>query len=213
MEFYIIRICEIAANLTLLESKMKSKYIEENELDLLQSALSEEEFLPLAVSLETGLRIGDVVKLKHSDIKGGYLYFIAEKTGKAGRAKISRALAIELRKPNGSNWCFPGRDPRNHLTRQAVWHRVKRACAARGLEADGISPHAMRKVFAVECAKNEGAEAAKRALQHTDLQTTDLYILSDWTTGKKAQEPLRRCDIPRIVEEIYRILKMNVDKL
>ena len=192
---------------------MKSKYIDENELDLLQSVLSKREFLPLAVSLETGLRVGDVVKLRHEDIKGGYLYFVAEKTKKAGRAKISRDLAHELRVPNGSEWCFPGRDPRKHLTRQAVWSRTKRACASVGIDPDGISPHAMRKVFAVECAKNEGAEAAKRALQHSDLQTTDLYILSDWTTGKNAQEPLRRCDIPRIVEEIYRILKMNVDKL
>lgn len=192
---------------------MKSKYIDENELDLLQSVLSKREFLPLAVSLETGLRVGDVVKLRHEDIKGGYLYFVAEKTKKPGRAKISRDLAHELRAPNGSEWCFPGRDPRKHLTRQAVWSRTKRACAIVGLEADGISPHAMRKVFAVECAKNEGAEVARRALQHSDLQTTDLYILSDWTTGKNAQEPLRRCDIPRIVEEMYRILKMNVDKL
>lgn len=191
---------------------MKSKFIDETELDVLQSALTEKEFLPLTVSLETGLRVGDVVKLRHEDIKGGYLYFIAEKTQKPGRAKISRALALELRKPNGSEWCFPGRDPRKHLTRQAVWSRVKRACAAVGIQADGISPHTMRKVFAVECAKNEGAEAAKRALQHSDLQTTELYILSDWTTGKNANEPLRRCDIPKIVEEIYRILQMNVDK-
>lgn len=192
---------------------MKSKYIDENELDVLQSALTDKEFLPLAVSLETGLRVGDVVKLRHRDIRGGYLYFVAQKTKKAGRAKISRALAHELRKSNGSEWCFPGRDPQEHLTRQAVWYRIKRACASVGIDPEGISPHAMRKVFAVECAKNEGAEVAKRALQHNDLQTTELYILSDWTTGKNAKEPLRRCDIPRIVEEIYRILKMNVDKI
>ena len=192
---------------------MKSKYIDDNELDVIQSALTKNEFLPLSVSLETGLRVGDVVKLQHKDIRGGYLYFTAEKTKKAGRAKISRFLAQELRKPNSSDWCFPGRDPRKHLTRQAVWQRIKRACATVGLDADGISPHTMRKVFAVECAKTEGAEAAKRALQHSDLQTTNLYILSDWTTGENAEKPLKRCDIPRIVEEIYRILKMNVDKI
>lgn len=192
---------------------MKSKYIEDSELDVLQSALTKNEFLPFAVSLETGLRVGDVVKLRHEDIRGGYLYFVAQKTKKAGRSKISRALARELRSANGSEWCFPGKDPKKHLTRQAVWQRIKRACATVGLDADGISPHTMRKVFAVECAKTEGAEFARRALQHSDLQTTDLYILSDWTTGKNALEPLRRCDIPKIVEEMYRILKMNVDKI
>lgn len=192
---------------------MRSKYIENSELDVIESALKADEFLPLAVSLETGLRVGDVVKLRHSDVRDGYIYFIAEKTKKAGRAKISRALANELRKANGSEWCFPGRSPGKHLTRQAVWQRVKRACAVVGIDSNGISPHTMRKVFAVETAKTAGAEVAKRALQHSDLRTTDLYILSDWTTGKNAQLPLTRADLPKIVEEIYRILKMNVDKI
>lgn len=192
---------------------MKSRYIDEAELEVLHDLIGSAEFLPLAVSLETGLRVGDVVKLKHSDIRGGYLYFIAQKTGKPGKARISRSLARELTKPNNSEWCFCGRDRAKPLTRQAVWQRVKRACEKAGIDPAGISPHSMRKVFAVELCKNEGAEAARKALQHSDLRTTELYILSDWLTGENAEKPLRRKDIALLVEEIFRILQMNVDKL
>lgn len=192
---------------------MKARYIDEAELEVLQDLIGMAEFLPLAVSLETGLRVGDVVKLKHSDIRGGYLYFVAQKTGKPGKARISRTLARKLTRPNGSIWCFPGRSPESPLTRQAVWARIKRACERAGINAAGISPHSMRKVFAVELCKNEGAEAARKALQHSDLRTTELYILSDWLTGENAEKPLCRKDIALLVEEIFRILQMNVDKL
>lgn len=192
---------------------MKSRFIEENELEALQGFLSEADFLPFACSLETGLRIGDVLKLKHEDIRGGYLYFIAEKTGKAGRAKISRGLQQRLHRPNGSEWVFPGRDGTKPLTRQAAWARLKRACARAGIDAAGISPHAMRKVFAVETMRSEGAEAARKALQHNDMRTTELYILADWLTGENAELPLLRKDIARIVEEIFKILQSNIDKL
>lgn len=192
---------------------MKSKFLDEIELDFLRAYMSPSDFLPLSVSLETGLRIGDVLRLKHSDIKNGHIYFTAQKTGKLGRASISKLLGVQLRKSNGSVYCFPGRDPRKPLSRQAVWQRVKRACAKAGIDPSGISPHSMRKVFAVDVFKADGAERAREALQHSDLRTTELYILSDWTTGKNADLPLTRKDITRIVEEIFSILKMNVDKL
>ena len=192
---------------------MKSRYIDENELQAIQGRMGETAFLPFAVSLETGLRIGDVLKLRHDDVKGGYIYFTAEKTKKAGKAKISRITARRLVADNGSAFCFPGRDKRKHLTRQAAWQRLKRTCAKYGIDAAGISPHSMRKVFGVEVYKNEGAEAARQALQHNDLRTTEIYILSDWLTGDNANKPLVRADLARIVEEIFLILKMNVDKL
>ena len=192
---------------------MKSRYIDENELQAIQGRMGETAFLPFAVSLETGLRIGDVLKLRHDDVKGGYIYFTAEKTKKAGKAKISRITARRLAVENGSVFCFPGRDKRKHLTRQAAWQRLKRTCAKYGINSAGISPHSMRKIFGVEVYKNEGAEAARQALQHNDLRTTEIYILSDWLTGDNASKPLVRADIARIVEEIFLILKMNVDKL
>lgn len=192
---------------------MRAKFIDEGELDALAAAMSAADFLPFAVALETGLRIGDVLKIRHSDVKGRYLHFVAQKTGKAGRAQISAFTARKLREHNGSVWAFPGRDPEKPLTRQAAWARIKRACERSGVKPDGISPHSLRKCFAVELSREQGAEAARRALQHTDLRTTELYVLSDWLTGENAEKPLCRKDIAVIAEEIFQLLKLAVDKL
>ena len=192
---------------------MKSRYIEDIDLDFLRSVMTERDFLPFLVSLETGLRIGDVLKLKHSDIRKGSIYFTAQKTGKRGVAKISKGLELSLKKANNSEYCFPGRDKKKPLTRQAVWYRIKKACERCGVDPEGVSPHSLRKVFAVDTFKCEGAEQARRALQHSDLKTTELYILSDWTTGKNADKPLMRKDITKICEEIFEMLKMNIDKV
>lgn len=192
---------------------MKSKYIEQGELDFLRGYMSRKQFLPYEVSLQTGLRIGDVLKIKHGDVRGCYVYFVAQKTGKPGRAKITPALARALREPNGSEYCFAGRDRRKPLTRQTAWKRLKKACERAGIESAGISPHAMRKVFAVEICRTDGAEAARKALQHDDRSTTQIYVLADWLTGENAKKPLLRGDICEIVEEILRLLKISVDKL
>ena len=192
---------------------MRAKFIDEGELDALAAAMSPTDFLPFAVALETGLRIGDVLKIRHSDVKGRYVHFVAQKTGKAGRAQISAFTARKLRKANGSVWAFPGRDPKKPLTRQAAWARIKRACERSGVSALGVSPHSLRKVFAVELAREHGAEAARQALQHTNLHTTELYVLSDWLTGDNADKPLCRKDITVIVEQIFDLLKLNIDKL
>lgn len=192
---------------------MKSRYIDDVDLEFIRSAISESEFLPFLVTLETGLRIGDVLSLKHTDIKKGNIYFTAQKTGKRGVAKISKGLELALKKANGSEYCFPGRDKRKPLTRQAAWSRIKKACERCGIDPEGVSPHSLRKVFAVDTFKSEGAEQARRALQHSDLRTTELYILSDWTTGKNADKPLTRKDITKIVQEIFEMLKMNIDKI
>ena len=192
---------------------MKSRYIDDIDLDFLRSVMSDRDFLPFLVTLETGLRIGDVLSLKHTDVRQGNVYFTAQKTGKRGIARISKGLELALKKANGSDYCFPGRDKRKPLTRQAAWARIKKACGRCGLSSEGVSPHSLRKVFAVDTFKQSGAEQARQALQHSDLRTTELYILSDWITGANADKPLTRKDITKIVEEIFELLKMNIDKI
>ena len=186
---------------------MKSRYLDETELEMLRQSMTATAFLPFAVTLETGLRIGDVLNLKHENVKGRKLYYIAAKTGKAGVCEITQTLARKLKRRNGSPWCFPGRDGKQPLTRQAAWLRVKRACAAMGLDPNGISPHSLRKVFAVELTHAAGVEAARQALQHTDLHTTELYALSDWLTGRNAEKPLLRKDLQLIVEKILHVMQ------
>lgn len=166
-------------------------------------------YLPFEVALATGMRIGDVLKIRTEDIKNNRLYYIAQKTKKPASVRLKKSLADKLLKnANGSVWCFPSPTKAGkHLTRQAAWARVKAAAVRAGLDPAGISPHAFRKTFAVDLFKKEGITAVMTALQHSNIQTTELYALSDFISGANAEKPLLRKDIPYIVARVVDYLK------
>jgi integrase len=184
---------------------VKSRYIEETEVEKLRAVTEEKAFLPLRFSLETGLRIGDIVGLKVSAVKPDGVHYIAQKTGKSGVAKISSELRKKLNKKG--KWLFPSPYKKGaHITRQAVWHRVKTAGKKAGVNLDGLSPHTMRKVFAVELYREKGFKAVKEALQHNNSATTEIYSFADWNTGKNADLPLKRRDLQLIVKMVLEAL-------
>ena len=185
---------------------MRSKYIDEEEVVSLREALGTEAWLPLWVSLETGLRVGDVVKLRRANLQADGLHYRAEKTRKNGVAKISDRLRRALEGRRGK-WLFPSPyKSGQHLTRQAVWSRAKRACKAAGLDPDGISPHTFRKVFAVELYREKGFRAVQEALQHANAATTEIYSFADWSTGENADKPLTRRDLQLVVKMVLEAL-------
>lgn len=185
---------------------MRSRYIDQYELMQLQRVLTPMQWLPFAISLETGLRVGDVVKLTWDEIHGARIDFVAEKTGKRGVVYVSRVTELklgELRRYSRSGWVFPSpHDPCSHITRQALWKRLKVACRRLGVNDAGISPHAMRKVCGVRTYHEKGIAAAREQLQHKDTATTEIYTLSDWLTGENATLPLKRGDLLQIVRMV-----------
>ena len=184
---------------------MRSRFLEDSEIKALQEALDTEAFLPLVVSLETGIRIGDVVSLRVSDVKKDGIHFTAKKTKKAGIAKISQKTRKKLR--TGGVWLFPSPyKAGKHITRQAVWARIKRAGKSAGVDLEGLSPHSMRKAFAVELYKQKGFKATQEALQHSKACTTEIYAFADWSTGEKSELPLQRRDLQLIVKMVLEAL-------
>ena len=185
---------------------MKSKYLDDSEVKKIRASMSGEEWLPLWVSLETGLRVGDVVKLKPRDLQADGIHYTAEKTGKKGVAKVSATLRQALRK-RGGKYIFPSTKSKDkHLTRQAVWQRIKRAGKRAGIDLEGVSPHAMRKAFAVELYRKKGFKEVQQALQHTNSATTEIYSFADWDTGENANLPLQRRDLRLIVRMVLEAL-------
>ncbi len=169
-------------------------------------------WLPFAVALETGLRIGDVAALKWADIDDdGHISFVAHKTGKAGETFVSPAVMAALRahRRAGAAYVFEGREWGKPITRQALWARMKAAAQAAAIDAAGVSPHSLRKVYAVDVTQERGIRAAQEALQHTHIEDTEIYALSDWITGENAEKPLKRGDIVRIVDEIIKIVGLD----
>ncbi len=180
---------------------MRSKFIDEPELKKLRTAMLDKAFLPLWVSLETGLRVGDVVTLKVTSVKADGIHYRAQKTKKQGVAKISAELRRHL--PRVGKWLFPSPyKSGEHITRQCVWARIKAAAKRAGIDTKGISPHSMRKVFAVELYRAHGFAAVKEALQHTHAATTEIYSFADWNTGENANLPLTRRDLRLVVQMV-----------
>jgi integrase len=157
----------------------KSKYVEPSAYKRIYGAMNYENALALRVSLETGMRIGDVLALRPEDLTGRTISYIAEKTGKPDKKIITADLSKRLRQVQNRRWIFPGRGGVKHRTRQAVWKDLKNACDILGVSAEGVSPHAARKTYAVDDFKKNGIESVQKHLQHDRLSTTMIYAFAD----------------------------------
>lgn len=142
------------------------------------SALTDTNRLAMRVALHTGLRIGDVLSLTPDKLQP-HCWVTESKTGKRKQIGLPEPLLSDLKKHAGKRWVFPGRDPRKHHTRQAVWKDVKRAAKAFRLEQN-VAPHSARKVYAVELMQRYGdIERVKKALNHNSEIVTLIYAMAD----------------------------------
>lgn len=160
---------------------MRTDYLNPQLYNRLYGCMTYENVLALRVSLETGLRIDDVLSLRANQIVRRTICGIAEKTDKPYRKTISADLAKRLAAltPNKGGYIFPHRlDPMRHRTRQAVWGNMKKAAVLMGVKLNA-APHSARKTYAVEMFKDKGLEQTRKELQHDKISTTMIYAFSD----------------------------------
>lgn len=157
---------------------MKTEYLLNREVDLVLSSLTYGNALALRVALHTGLRIGDILALKTSQLAPRF-WVTESKTGKRRQVGLPEPLLSDIKNQAGEMWAFPGRSPEKARTRQAVWKDVKRAARAMRLPQN-VGTHSARKVFAVDLLKKYGdIERVKRALNHSSLAVTLIYAMAD----------------------------------
>lgn len=167
----------------------KSDYLSPNTYTELYRVMQRDNVLAIRVSLETGLRIDDVLSLKwDSFVSAKKFTYRAQKTGKKGTKRLSSSLAAELsqRSNHKSEYVFPGRKLNRHRTRQAVWKDIKKAAAMMGVVLNAC-PHSARKTYAVELRKEKGLAEVQKELQHTDMTTTMLYAFADMAKGSSTR--------------------------
>lgn len=191
---------------------MRARYLSLAEIEKLSAHMSSELWLPLRVASVTGLRVGDVVALRVWNLREKGIEYTAQKTGKRGFAPCPSGLIWAMFKQSRLGYCFPSRRKRGHITRQAVWSRVKRACELSGVDSRGVSPHSFRKYFAVDLLSKSDLHTVQEALQHSNVYVTEQYAFSDWSTGENAFLPVKRCDIPLIIGQILPLLEKSIDK-
>ncbi len=186
---------------------MKSRYLTDAEIALIFANLPTERRLIFEISLATGLRIGDVLKIRARDVRSVgrgemLIKFTAEKTGKRGECVLNGTISKHLfslrRGKKGFLWA--SRSKSGHITRQTAWNWFKAAAKAAKIEIKGVSPHALRKSFAVKLRHERGIEAAQRALQHTNCAQTAIYAYSDIYAGADPYAPVLWCQIDELID-------------
>lgn len=150
------------------------------------SALTMPNRLAVTVSLVTGMRIGDVLKIKVSDAQKGRFRYTEEKTFKKRTVRLPNQLAEMLLAQSGRVWCFEHRlDGKRHRTRQAVYNDIKRAARAFRVKLN-VAPHTARKIYAVnEYRKDTNIARVRELLNHSSEAVTMIYALADEITEKK----------------------------
>lgn len=159
--------------------KVRSRWVEDDTMRCILTALNYENRLALLVSLRHGLRIGDVLNLKTQDVRKGDFTIREQKTGKRKRVHLGRDLQTDLLAIGGKVFVFEGRfDELRHRTRQAVFKDLRRVANAFRLK--GVSPHSARKVYAVKRYRDCGdIRKVRRLLNHSDEAVTMLYAMAD----------------------------------
>ena len=162
---------------------MRSEYYPRGEVTHILAALSPQNRLACEISLFTGLRINDVLSLKPSQVVKGRFTVREEKTGKTRRVYLPKELQERALAFAGQHFIFEGRlNGRKHRTRQAVFKDLRRVAKIFRIK-EHISPHSMRKIYAVEEYKRYGDLArVKKLLNHNDEAVTVLYALADGLT-------------------------------
>lgn len=157
---------------------MKTEYLLDREVELVLQLLTYDNRLVMRTCLHTGLRIGDVLRLKPSQLKPNF-WITEQKTGKRRQVGLPGPLLEDLRSNGDGEWVFPGARPGKHRTRQAVWKDVKRAAQAARLTVNA-APHSARKVYAVKLLNKYGdLERVRRALNHGGVEVTLIYAMAD----------------------------------
>ncbi len=183
---------------------MKSMYINPKLYNKVYCYMTFENVIALRVSLETGMRIDDVLRLRASNLNGRKITFIAQKTGKQGKKVISQNLCSMLktllRTDKDNEYFFKHRiDKGKHRTRQAVWKNLKSACKAVGIDCN-FTPHSARKTYSVEYFRDNGLPATQEALQHDNANTTMIYAFSDLLVADEPQKP--QLDIDKLATAV-----------
>lgn len=146
----------------------------------------------LTLQANLGLRIGDIVKLRLSDIvleNGRYhLQIVEQKTGKARNFTVPQEVYIFIQ----SYALKRGIKPTQRLfdlTVRAVQNHLQKVC--KFIELERISTHSFRKFFAQEIFESNSYDLTivKELLQHSSLAVTQRYL---GVSSQKVEQALQK---------------------
>jgi integrase/recombinase XerD len=156
------------------------------EAPLVTDPLGHRDRTMLEVLYATGLRVSELVSLKHNQVNLNQ--GVMRVVGKGNRERLiplgdeavkwlqqfMQGPRVEILLERQTDYLFPTRRG-DRMTRQAFWHIIKRYSKKAGVEKE-LSPHTLRHAFATHLL-NHGADlrVVQMLLGHSDLSTTQIY--------------------------------------
>jgi site-specific recombinase XerD len=161
----------------------------------------------IMVAYSAGLRVGEVVRLKISDIDPERMMIhVRAGKGKKDRYTILSSLALEVMRDYAyyykpSKWLFPGGREGRHLTERSVQKVVERAAAKAGIRKH-VTTHTLRHSFATHLLENgTDLRYIQELLGHKSARTTQIYTHVTRRDLARIVSPLDRIDIGRKINK------------
>jgi integrase/recombinase XerD len=165
------------------------KFLSEQEVDALLDAATRKPGRPgalgraaLEILYATGMRVSELLSLPRSALGAKAETMIIRGKGNKERlvplseAAKTAAAALLAATSQESRWLFPGRDPRQPLTRQAFFLLLKQIALEAGLDPARVSPHVLRHSFASHMlARGADLRSLQMLLGHADISTVQIY--------------------------------------
>jgi site-specific recombinase XerD len=176
----------------------------EEVLRLLEAAPSFTHRVIFSTMYGTGVRVNEALPLRASHIDSQRLMIRIEQ-GKGHKdryvqlsPRLLELLRAYWRKERPREWLFPGQDPHQPLSRDAVRQAVKRASQRAGLTKE-TSPHSLRHAYAVHLLEaGTDLRRIQLLLGHSSLSTTARYLCLASNTVCATTSPLDLLPFPVI---------------
>jgi len=160
------------------------------KLELMKAVLKERslrDWCLFVLGINSGLRVGDIVRLKVSDVYDGRklkdrIELREQKTGKRKSFPLSETVKKALKeylasaKLGQDDILFPSRKGKGSLSRSQVWLILHKAAEKAGIQ-EHIGTHSMRKTFGYQAYKS-GTDfyIIQEMLNHSSPAVTRRYI-------------------------------------
>ena len=165
------------------------KFLSEAEVDALMAAAAAKPGRTgvlaragLELLYATGMRVSELLSLPRACLGArAEVMIIKGKGGKERMVPLSAAAreawaALLAAAAAQSRWLFPGRDPKQALTRQAFFLLLKQVALEAGIDPARVSPHVLRHSFASHMlARGADLRSLQVLLGHADISTVQIY--------------------------------------
>lgn len=168
----------------------RRKYYSKEQIEDVLAIADLRQALVVSIMFSTGLRIGEVAKLRLGDFNGTEIEVVGKGRKRARvyvNEQVSELLDDYIESYEVTDYLFPagrGRIDSPHVSYASIAKWIKQAFAAAGYK--DCYPHAIRHSFATEICRNGAPiEVAREMLRHNSVTTTERYV--HWFDGKNEQ--------------------------